>query len=101
MKNATKAELVDAILEELRTKPEIVVNVWADPAQDKKDIQSVGMAKVPLNKFVSAQFQDRQFKDPKTRQTVNYQARVLFEKATLKSAFQKVRGLNVELQMWF
>ena len=56
LKKATKAELTDAILEELRTKPEIIINVWADPAQDKKDIKSLGMAKVPLNKFVSAQF---------------------------------------------
>ena len=32
---------------------------------------------------------------------IEHQARVLFEKAVLRSAFQSEPGLNVELQMWF
>ena len=85
----------------MRTKPEITITVWADPANGKKAIISLGKATVPLNKMANAEFQDRQFTDPKTRKRIDYQARVLFDKAFLQSAFQTHRGLNVELSMWF
>ena len=98
LKTATKADITDAILRELRTKPEIIINVWADPANGMKDIKSLGAAKVPLNKIANAQFQDRTFTDPKSRTVINFQSRVLFEKAILKSAYQKqFKNLNVDL----
>ena len=49
-------ELVDAILQELRTKPEILVTVWADPAYGKKAIISLGKASVPLRKMANSEF---------------------------------------------
>ena len=101
LKTAPPADVTDAILQELRTKPEVVVTVWADPANGQKAIISLGAGRVPLNKMANAGFQDRVFTDPKTRQKIGYQARVLFDKTVLRSAFQSEPGLNVELQMWF
>ena len=77
---------MDAIQQEVRTKPEITITVWADPANGKKAIMSLGKATVPLSKMANAEFQDRKFVDPKTRQKIEYQSRVLFDKAVLKSA---------------
>ena len=54
LRSAQKVDVVDAILQELRTKPEILITVWADPANGQKSIISLGAAKVPLNKMASA-----------------------------------------------
>ena len=59
--------MTDAILQELKTKPEILLTVWADPANDTKERKSLGAATVPLSKIADAAFQDRWFTDPKTR----------------------------------
>ena len=56
LKTAVKADIVDVILEELRTKPEIHITVWADPANNTKNIISLGKAVVPLNKLANANF---------------------------------------------
>ena len=67
LKRAPKSELVDVIMEELRTKPEIYITVWADPANNTKNIHSLGKATVPLNKLANVDFLDRTFTDPKTK----------------------------------
>ena len=79
----------------MKTKPEILITVWADPANNTKNIISLGAAKVPLSKIANAQFQDRTFTDPKTRQKIAYQARVSFDTVELKSAYMNVPGLTV------
>ena len=87
LKKAQRPELVDAILQELRTKPEILLTVWADPANGQKAIISLGACTIPLSEISNAAFQDRDFTDPKTRQKINFQSRVLFKKAMLDSAY--------------
>ena len=59
--------MTDAILQEIRTKPEILLTVWADPANNTKAIISMGAAKVPLSNIAEAALQDRSFIDPKSR----------------------------------
>jgi len=93
---------VASILQELRTNPIVTLKVWADPAAGKKAIISLGQATVPLRKLANAAPQDKQFIDKKTKQRIDYQSRVLFEKAKLQSSLLKgVSNLTVELSMWF
>ena len=79
------------------------MTVWADPANNTKEIKSLGAAFVPLSKIANARFIDRDWTDPKTRQKISFQSRVLSETAELKSSFfaDSSMRLTVELQMWF
>ena len=72
LRTAEKAVIVDEILQELRTKPEILLTVWADPANDTKEKMCLGAAKVPLSKIADARFQDKTFEDTKTRKKTNF-----------------------------
>lgn len=56
LKTAEKAVVTDAILQEIRTKPEILLTVWADPANDTKEKMCLGAARVPLSKIAEANF---------------------------------------------
>ena len=48
-------------MDELRTKPDILLSVWADP--NNGQVESLGSAKICLNKLATQKFTDRQFKD--------------------------------------
>ena len=89
-----KSTLVDILTEELHTKPEVIVSVWADGHNGQ--IESLGTSRVPLSKLGNCKFVDRSFIDQSTRENVLYQTRVLYENARLTSAF-KGNNSTVEL----
>ena len=72
-----KNELADLIIEELSTKPDITLSVWADA--NNGEVVSLGYAKVLLSDIAqkNAPFADMEFKCQKTREKIPYQSRVL------------------------
>ena len=76
----------DLIFEELSTKPEITLSVWADP--NNGEVVSLGYAKVKLSEIAKVErYRDLEFKCHKTREKIPFQARVLHDqKLSLKTA---------------
>ena len=72
-----KNELADLIIEELSTKPDITLSVWADA--NNGEVVSLGYAKVLLSDIAqkNAPFADMEFKCQRTREKIPYQSRVL------------------------
>ena len=92
-------ELADKIIEELRTKPEISLSVWADP--NNGQIESLGRGRIELNKLANARHIDKSMTDQNTREQIQFQTRVLFEKMRLNTAFHERSKSTVEVQVWF
>ena len=90
-----KSDLTDSIMEELRTKPEIQLTVWAEA---NKQIIFIGISRVQIREIASdrVSFADRSFVDQVTREKVTFQTRVLYETVQLASAFSDKSG-SVEL----
>lgn len=99
IKRMNRSQLTDLITEELRTRPEIKIEVWADPST--KEIISLGAGSILLRSIANAPFQDRTFTDKKTRERVDYQSRVHNEGVRLSSAFQRTGMSTVDVQVWF
>ena len=63
-------KLADFLLEELETKPEITFNVWADTG--KIHLENIGANKVCLGDIYGKNYEDKTFKDERTKEKVNY-----------------------------
>ena len=61
----SRNELVDLLTEELNTKPEILISVWADGHNGQ--IESLGTSRIDLRKIGKQKFVDRTFTDQKAR----------------------------------
>lgn len=73
-------------MDELRTKPEVQISVWADG--NNGYISFLGMCRVQLLKVASAKFQDCTLTDQITRERITFQTRVLHDSPKLTSAFK-------------
>lgn len=69
-KTKNKNDLAELIMEELKSSPEIHVNVWADGQNGI--IQFIGMCRVSLNEIKDAAFVDRSFIDGDSKAKVTF-----------------------------
>lgn len=99
-KRKKPSELEAYLLEELKSNPELEINVWAD--LQKMSIDSMGSAKVCLSQIANnVQYQDREFVDPISKKKTVYQARVHNETVKLQSSFWFNANNLVTLSVWF
>ena len=89
-----KQDLTDAIMDELKTAPEVKVSVWADC--NNGQINFLGVCRIQLRDIANANFQDRSFTDMKTREKFTYQTRVLSQSLKLKSARKEKASSMIE-----
>ncbi len=94
-----KTKLIEKITEELTTKPEIQISVWADGHNGQ--FESLGTCRVELCKIQNKKFVDRKFVDSKTRRQITFQTRVLYETGQLVSSFRDKHNPKVEMQIYF
>lgn len=93
------AKLAEFLSDELATKSEIVLNVWADTG--KSNLENLGSSKVCLREIHFQKFEDKQFTDDRTKQKISYQCRVYTATTKLQSAFFDSANSVVTLSMWF
>lgn len=65
-----QSKLTDYLNEELETKSEIIVNVWADIG--KPNLENLGACRICLANLHSMKFEDKQFVDERTKQKINF-----------------------------
>lgn len=59
--NGPKSELTELLTDELNTKPEVIVSVWAD--SNNGQVEFLGLQSVSLRKLGNTKFADRTFTD--------------------------------------
>lgn len=57
----SKSDLTDLLTDELTTKPEVVISIWADASNGQ--VEFLGLQSVNLRKLGNAKFADRSFTD--------------------------------------
>lgn len=60
-----QAKLTDWLNDELETKSEVLINVWADTG--KTNLENLGSAKVCLQVLHFQKFEDKMFTDERTK----------------------------------
>ena len=90
-----KTKIIEKITEELTTKPEILISVWADGHNGQ--FESLGTCRVELYKIQNKKFVDRKFTDSKSRKQITFQTRVLYETGQLVSSFRDKGSAKVEM----
>jgi len=63
-------KLNDYLTEDLETKPEVTFNVWADTG--KIHLENIGACKVCLGEIYGKNYEDKSFKDERTKEKVDY-----------------------------
>jgi len=90
-----KNELIDKITDDLITKPEILISVWADGHNGQ--FESLGTCRVELCKLQNKKFVDRKFTDSKSRKQITFQTRALYETGQLVSSLRNKGSPKVEM----
>jgi hypothetical protein len=100
-KRKSPPDLEQYFIEELQTKTEFQVIVWADT--NKLTIENIGSGKMCLSHIASnkVKYEDHEFTDPVTREKYPYQARVYTENVTLLSSFWQNAKNQVNCSIWF
>lgn len=99
LKRGDPAKLAEFISDELETRTEIILNIWADSG--KNNLDNLGSAKVCLQQLHYQSFEDKIFEDQKTKQKISYQCRVYTTQVKLQSAFFDTSNSSVSLSLWF
>jgi len=85
----------DKITDDLITKPEILISVWADGHNGQ--FESLGTCRVELCKLQNKKFVDRKFTDSKSRKQITFQTRALYETGQLVSSLRNKGSPKVEM----
>ena len=93
------ARLAEYLNDELETKSELVINVWADTG--KATLENLGCGRICLQQLHFQKFEDKHFTDERTKQKIGFQCRVYSTTLKLQSAFVDTSNSQVNLSVWF
>jgi len=96
-----ESQLEQYLTDELQTKSEYEVSVWADT--HKMTIDNIGSGRMCLSHIAEnqVQYQDLDFTDPLTKEKTQYQARVYTGTIRLSSSFWPHSVNSVNCSVWF
>ncbi|TNV87010.1 hypothetical protein FGO68_gene4983 [Halteria grandinella] len=94
-------DIAEYLNDELATKSEIQVNIWADTQSGKGQLENLGSARLCLGQIHYQKFEDKYYTDERTKQKHSFQCRVYSTTLKLQSAFYDTSNSGVTMSVWF